>query len=146
MYKLTNATGIIRLSDSASIPADPNNSDYAQYLLWLLDGNTPEPVDTPPAPTPDDLKASLINAVQAHLDAGAQALGYDDIKTAATYAGEAAVPRFQNEGRALRSWRSYCWDHCRVVMDAVTAGERAIPTETELLQELPVLVLEAVPA
>ena len=145
MYKLTNATGIIRLSDSASIPADPNNSDYAQYLLWLLDGNTPEPVDTPPAPTPDDLKASLINAVQAHLDAGAQALGYDDIKTAATYAGEAAVPRFQQEGAALRAWRSYCWDYCQSVMDAVTAGDRAIPSPAELVNELPAFIWEAAP-
>ena len=132
----------------------PDGSIWAYELDGSQDGliaddmvpcSEPVPAD-PPEPTPDDLKASLINAVQAHLDEGAQALGYDDIKTAATYAGEAAVPRFQNEGRALRSWRSYCWDHCRVVMDAVTAGERAIPTETELLQELPVLVLEAVPA
>ena len=144
MYKLTNATGVIRLSDSASIPADPNNSDYAQYLIWLSDGNTTEPADTPPEPTPDDLKNALIEAVQAHLDAGAQALGYDDIKTAATYAGEPAVPRFQQEGAALRAWRSLCWDYCQSVMDAVTAGDRAIPTETELLQELPVLVPEAV--
>lgn len=64
MYKLTNATGIIRLSDSASIPADPNNSDYAQYLIWLSDGNTPEPADTPPGPTPDDLKAEVLDALE----------------------------------------------------------------------------------
>ena len=47
-YKLNqNSTLITRLSDSASIPADPSNTDYAAYLKWLASGNTPEPVYTP---------------------------------------------------------------------------------------------------
>lgn len=29
----------------ASIPTDPDNSDYAKYLVWLAKGNTPEPAD-----------------------------------------------------------------------------------------------------
>ena len=39
---------IKRLSDNACIPFDPANTDYAEYLKWLDDGNTPLPADTQP--------------------------------------------------------------------------------------------------
>ena len=46
MYKLTNHTSIIRLADNASVPADPSNRDYAEYLEWVAAGNTPAPAQT----------------------------------------------------------------------------------------------------
>lgn len=49
-YQLT-AEGemILRLEDTAWIPADPANRDYQAYLAWLDDGNTPEPAEKPNA-------------------------------------------------------------------------------------------------
>ena len=50
MYQLTTSTSIKRLSDGAFIPPDPANTDYAAYLAWVEEGNTPEPAPIPEPP------------------------------------------------------------------------------------------------
>ena len=51
MYKQTinpfggETTSIIRTSDNAFIPFDPDNTDYQAYLKWLDEGNTPLPAE-----------------------------------------------------------------------------------------------------
>ena len=55
-YKLTNTDTIIRVADNAFIPADTDNTDYAAYLTWLGQGNTPLPADPEPAPDIDALR------------------------------------------------------------------------------------------
>ncbi len=50
-YQLTPGDCILRTTDGAFIPPDPANTDYAAYLTWLDEGNTPEPAPEPePAP------------------------------------------------------------------------------------------------
>ena len=69
MYKLTLSPSITRLSDGASIPADPANTDYAAYLVWLSEGNTPTPAEIPPAPTYQELRAAAYPVIADQLDA-----------------------------------------------------------------------------
>ena len=53
MYQLTSSDSIIRLSDNAFIPNDPGNRDYADFLAWKAEGNTPLPAPAPAPPGPD---------------------------------------------------------------------------------------------
>jgi hypothetical protein len=52
MYKLIKtAQGyecVRNLINGGNIPFDPANTDYAEYLKWLAEGNTPEPADSTP--------------------------------------------------------------------------------------------------
>lgn len=90
----------------------------------------------PSAPSQEDYVA----AVQAHLDARAKERGYDGILSAATYA-TSQHSKFGPEGVAYRNWRDAVWAHCYTTLAGVTAGTRTVPTEAELIAELPVLVL-----
>lgn len=110
----------------------------------------PEPVPEPPAPAEPTLEervAAMRAHVQEYMDAMARALGYDDIATAVTYAEEPAVPKFQNEGRALRAWRSMVWAACYDLLERVQKGEAEEPTMEALYDLLPALsVPESDPA
>ena len=50
MYKLIkNLQGqeiaVFLISDNATIPFDPDNTDYQTYLKWVAEGNMPQPAD-----------------------------------------------------------------------------------------------------
>lgn len=49
MYKLLKSISsqqfVLRLSDNAHIPFDPDNTDYQKYLAWLAEGNQPQPAE-----------------------------------------------------------------------------------------------------
>lgn len=60
-YQLTTGNMVLRTADGAFIPPDPANTDYAAYLAWLDEGNTPEPAPEP-APTPELTPAEKLAA------------------------------------------------------------------------------------
>ena len=77
MYKLTTNDSIIRIKDKASIPADPANSDYAEYLEWVADGNTATAADAIPDPTYQENRVAEYPPVADYLDGIAKA---DDLQ------------------------------------------------------------------
>jgi hypothetical protein len=44
-FILNQVCSVIRTTDGACIPFDPDNTDYQAYLKWLDEGNTPLPAD-----------------------------------------------------------------------------------------------------
>jgi len=68
MYKLTDTDTIIRISDKASIPNDPANTDYAAYLKWLEEGNKALPADKPIPPTYQELRVREYPPIEDYLD------------------------------------------------------------------------------
>ena len=69
MYKLTNTETIIRIADGASIPADPANTDYANYLEWVEAGNTATAADAIPDPTYQENRVAEYPPIGDQLDA-----------------------------------------------------------------------------
>jgi len=94
----------------------------------------------PPAVTAQEIEQAMTDAIQAHLDATAQEMGYDGILSAVSYSAS-SHPKFGPEGRAALAWRDACWDYAYQVLFAAKAGARAIPTSDELIAELPALTV-----
>lgn len=131
---------ILRQSDGALIPIDESNADYRSFLSWRdVPGNTPA---QPAGPTLGERAAALLRAVDAHLNAAAQAKGYDSILSAAL---RAALPQspFHAEGVAFGNWMDATYAKCYDVLAKVQADEIDEPTQEELIAMLPVLVLPA---
>ena len=97
-----------------------------------------------PQPTIEELQVQiqkqLTGAVQHVLDAKAQELNYDNCLSVCSYI-DTGVAKFDAEGRAFRAWRSAVWAKGYEILAQVQAGQRAIPTEEQLIAELPKLVI-----
>lgn len=88
-----------------------------------------------PPPTLSQIIASFEAAIQAELDADAQAKGYDNILSACAYAG-AANP-FQIEAQLYVTRRGNAWHYCYGELAKVQTGTRTMPTISQIISELP---------
>lgn len=71
-----------------------------------------------------------------HLDNQAIQLGYFTILSASSYA-TSTHPRFGPEGLALSNWRDQVWAVGYQILDDVAAGTRTMPSDDQLITELP---------
>lgn len=84
------------------------------------------------------LTKQFTQAVQDYMDAKVQERGYDNIASACTYALSSDIT-FAAEGTAAKNWRDKVWRQCYDTVADVVSGKRAVPSITELLNELPQL-------
>lgn len=107
---------VIRNADGASIPMDPANNDYLDYLAWVAAGNT---ADQPPAPTNQQIKQQIQQAVQAWLDSTAQQNNYDSALSCVTYINSTNT-QFAADAQAMHAWRDAVWVQCYADMATMT--------------------------
>lgn len=116
--------------------------DDAKAYVWRYESGSVLPPLPPPPPSADEIKQTMIDAIQRHLDATAKTRGYDGILSLASYA-VSAHPPFAAEGRAGADWRDAVWGYGYQVLAAIQAGTRTIPTPEALIAELPLMVWPA---
>jgi hypothetical protein len=94
-------------------------------------------------PDPAALIDAYRRAVQAHVDATAQARGYDSGVSAASYAGD-PNPAWAAEAAAFIAWRSAVWVVVFDMLADVQAGTAAAPeSPAALIATLPAMVWPA---
>ena len=89
-------------------------------------------------PNEAEIRKLLTDAAQHYMDDTVSKRGYDGILSACSYSNS-TDETFRAEGQACLVWRDEVWRACYAILEAVLAGNRAIPTEEEMIAELPVL-------
>lgn len=108
------------------VNVEPVVGDTVEFIL------TPKPVEI----TDQIWQARKSDVIQRHLDLTAQGYGYNNIFTATTYATSLS-PKFGPEGTAFRDWRDVVWAVGYQIIADVKTGLRTMPTDDELIVELP---------
>ena len=114
--------------------------------IAALDANTRRfQIAAIPEPTQEEInqriQSQLTEVIQDVLDAKAKELNYDSCLSVCSYI-DTGIQKFDDEGRAFRTWRSQVWALGYQILDEVTKGLRSIPTEQELIALLPELTIE----
>jgi hypothetical protein len=128
------------LNGSMSVPNDPRNRHCALILEWITEGNIPDPI---PEPTIEQIKATLEAAIDKHIDqiAKYKRYGRAGISPSVACLGYAAyLNPYQAEAIAYGQWIASIWPVVNQIMADVESGLRPIPTEQELISELPEMI------
>ena len=80
----------------------------------------------------------LTDVIQNHLDATARTRNYDGILSLCTYATSGNTT-FAGEGQSGVTWRDGVWAKGYEILAEVKAGTRPVPTESELIDLLPLM-------
>jgi hypothetical protein len=152
MYKFSKTTGCFYPDDIQydNLPNDLIAVTDAEYSAAMsrVAGSTLDVINgklvilPAPLPTTAEIMAQTVKAfevaIQAELDADAQAKGYDNILSACAYAG--APNPFQTEAKAFITRRGNVWAYCYGELAKVQAGTREMPTIAQIVSELPARV------
>ena len=121
------------------------NNAFIEELDPTEEGERVFVIKAIPEPTQEEKEQAMVDGfariVQDMLDEEARKLNYDSCLSVCSYY-DTGYEKFDVEGAAFRAWRSAVWVKAYAILDEVKAGTREIPTEEELLAELPALAIE----
>ncbi|MFJ6323830.1 MULTISPECIES: hypothetical protein [unclassified Rhizobium] len=113
------------------IPDDMENSDRQAIADWAASGNVITAF-VPPLPALADYQA----AIQRFIDTTAQSEQFNDGVTLASYK-DSSNALWAAQATVFIAWRDQVWAYCYAQLAAVQAGQRAQPTISAFLAELP---------
>lgn len=122
-------------------PPEPGEGQYLVHVAgqWELREAVVAVPTQPPIPTPEEVAAGFIGAIQLRLDTFARGRHYDSILSACTYA-TSTVPKFQVEGQTCVNLRDATWAAAYAILEQVHAGQRPVPDDlADIEGDLPAL-------
>lgn len=123
------------------IPFTANQNDVEEHgreiFALALAMNPPlAPVVTP---TPEEIQAVFVSAIDAHVEAQARSWSYNGAAHLASYV-TSTVPAWAAEAQAFVAWRDAVWVSALQLLAQVQAGEVAPPSNpAEFISTLPAL-------
>jgi hypothetical protein len=107
--------------------------------MWTPDPAKIVTADQKAAKAEAALKATFQTAIQGHVDSAARSRNYGDGNALAGYR-DSTVPAWSAEAQAFIAWRDQVWVYSYAELDKALAGERAVPTAEEFIEELPAII------
>lgn len=83
-------------------------------------------------------QAAFTTAIEDHIESVARERGYSSAVSCASYVSD-PNPVWAADAQAFVTWRSAVWSEAFATLAEVQAGERPVPTITELIAELPAM-------
>lgn len=145
MKKLTTSVGVFGPFHSVETLEDRYHCDGSDFHFTVVgtgvvsdveEGDFPPP--TPPAKTPEEVQADVIEKTQKRMDDFAATRNYNGILSLCTYATSTNA-KFAAEGQYGVELRDATWAKCYEILGEVEAGTRPLPSGyEEIAPELPV--------
>jgi hypothetical protein len=120
--------GLVRNSHHQEIIDAPDNFNpkYWQYYVINSRGEVvlPKPIE----------RIVLPEILQIELDKFAKTKGYDDIKSAISYA-DSSIIKYAEEGQFCKSLRDHCWEILEILFEEMEQEITPVSTDWESIRE-----------